>query len=496
MNRKTILINSALGLTALALAGGTVAVVGSANRTSAVSGLRTVAVTRASLQELATATGNVSAGGTVGITAGNCTGPVTSIQVAVGQKVSAGTVLLQIDPTSAKNALQAAQAQVDSAAAQQNQQAVQAGNSVSQAQLQLRNAQQTQSLDAQQASAAVATAQKQLATDTATLSQAQSTASANPNSQQDANAVTAAQGQVTKDQQSLTQAQNQQANQTLKDQQQVDSAGQSLGSAQNSASSQSSASGESAQTALTTAQNNLAACTVKATSSGTVTNISAVVGVNASSGSSGGSSSSSAASTAPGLVTLSDTGHLQVAAAFSEADVASIKAGQSATFTFPALTASGGTASQTPVNGKVESIAASAVITNGVVTYSVTIGIDNPPSALRLGQSATVSVQTASVDNALVVPTLAITSTGTRQTVTVDRDGSQQTVAITTGITANGRTQVLTGLNEGDSIVLPSVTTPLTTTTQNGRTGTGGFGGGGGTGGFGGGAGGGARNGG
>jgi multidrug efflux pump subunit AcrA (membrane-fusion protein) len=165
-------------------------------------------------------------------------------------------------------------------------------------------------------------------------------------------------------------------------------------------------------------------------------------------------------------VTLTDAGHLQVTAAFSESDVAAMKAGQAAILTFPALKADAGAP---PVTGTVTSIAATSTTTNGVVTYAVTVSIANPPAAVRLGESATVAVTTASADNALVVPTLAITTAGTRQTVTVQRNGADVPVAVTTGVTANGRTQVLTGLNEGDQIVLPSVTGTTDTSTQSPR---------------------------
>jgi multidrug efflux pump subunit AcrA (membrane-fusion protein) len=179
-------------------------------------------------------------------------------------------------------------------------------------------------------------------------------------------------------------------------------------------------------------------------------------------------------------VTLTDTAHLQVTAGFSESDVATMKVGQAATFTFPAIKAD---ANAAPVTGTVTSIAATSTTTNGVVTYAVTVSIANPPVAVRLGESANISVTTATADNALVVPSLAITAAGNRQTVTVERNGAEQTVAVMTGITASGRTQVLSGLNDGDQVVLPSVTTSTDTgTTQTGRGlfgGGGGFGGGG-----------------
>jgi len=157
-----------------------------------------------------------------------------------------------------------------------------------------------------------------------------------------------------------------------------------------------------------------------------------------------------------------------------------MKTGDSATFTFPALKTD---PSAAPVTGTITAIAQNATTTNNVVSYPVTISIKNPPAALRLGQSANISVTTATAKNALTVPSLAITTTGTRQTVNVMKNGTATAVTITTGITDNGRTQVLTGLSAGDQVELPAISSTLDTTGTTGRTGTGGLGG---TGGFGG----------
>jgi hypothetical protein len=113
----------------------------------------------------------------------------------------------------------------------------------------------------------------------------------------------------------------------------------------------------------------------------------------------------------------------------------------------------------------------------------VTISIANPPATLRLGQSADISVTTATAKQALVIPTLAITTTGSRQDVTVLRNGKPTPVTVTTGIAANGRTQVLTGLASGDEVELPVISSTLQpgspSTTTRGGAGTGGFTGGG-----------------
>lgn len=165
-----------------------------------------------------------------------------------------------------------------------------------------------------------------------------------------------------------------------------------------------------------------------------------------------------------------------------------MKVGDAAVFTFPAIKTD---SSAAPVTGTIVAIAQTATTANNVVSYPVTISIMNPPSTLRLGQSANISVTTATAKSAMVVPTLAITTTGAKETVNVLRNGNVTPTPITTGIAANGRTQVLTGLSAGDQIELPAISSSLDTAGTTTRTGAGRFGGG--TGGFGGGTGGGTR---
>ena len=73
-----------------------------------------------------------------------------------------------------------------------------------------------------------------------------------------------------------------------------------------------------------------------------------------------------------------------------------MKVGDDAVFTFPALKPdTSGTAGTAPVTGKITAIAQTATTTNNVVSYPVTVSITNPPAGLRLGQSANISVTTA-----------------------------------------------------------------------------------------------------
>ncbi len=500
MTSKTLVINSALGAVILALGAGTYLSVTAAASTSPAASVRTVAVTKASISSAATASGNVTSATTTVVNAQNCTGAIVSVSAALGQQVTAGQQLLTIDPSNAQNALKTAEAQLASIGAQANQQAVTAAGQVSSANQNLVNAQQSANLDASQQAAAVAAAQKTVDTDTAAVAAAQAQPVPNPKPANWADPVTAAQNQLAKDQQVLNQAQNQASSTQLKDKQQLATASTALGNAQNSAASAGGTNVTSAQVAVETAQANLASCNVNAPAAGTVTAVNATVGALAgtSGAASGGSSAAASGSTAPGssgstassgssggaaasagLITISDTTHLQVVAGFSEADVATMKPEQTAQFVFPALNQQ---ANAAPVTGKVVSIAQTSSTANGVVTYPVTVSIANPPATLRLGQSANITVTTAVADNALLVPSLAVTTSGERQSVNVIRNGTTTPTRVTTGITANGRTQILTGLSEGDQIELPAVSGTLdsgTGTTQPGNGfGGAGFGGG------------------
>lgn len=491
MLSKPQLINSGIGVAVVGIAAGAFFVLNGVPQTASDTTARTVAVSAADLTAVSTASGNVSPASTTVINAQNCTGPIATVSAVTGQQVTAGQVLVTIDPTNTQNALAVAQAQLDSAAAQANQQQASASNQVASANQNLANAQQTANLDASQQASAVAAAQTAVNNDTATVASAQAAASSQPSSQPAQTALNAAQAQLAKDNQALTQAANQQASSALKDKEQLASAQTALNSAQSAGATSNTT---SAQIAVDTATKNLASCSLAAPVSGTVTAVNAVVGGNAgsssgssgsgssgasgSSGSSGSASTSSASTSSSGLITISDTAHLQVIANFAESDVTAMKTGDSATFTFPALKTD---PSAAPVTGTITAIAQNATTTNNVVSYPVTISIKNPPAALRLGQSANISVTTATAKNALTVPSLAITTTGTRQTVNVVKNGTSAPVTITTGITDNGRTQVLTGLSAGDQIELPAISSTLDTGTTTGRTGAGGFGG---TGGF------------
>jgi multidrug efflux pump subunit AcrA (membrane-fusion protein) len=148
-----------------------------------------------------------------------------------------------------------------------------------------------------------------------------------------------------------------------------------------------------------------------------------------------------------GYIVLGDVGGLRLEAEFSEADVGRRAVGQEASITLPDH--------NDPVAGIVSQIDPAGTVSDRLVRYGALIAFDTVPAAVLLGQSATVTVTTASVADVLYVPTAAITmssATGTA-TVTVRIGGREHVRAVQVGLLAEPYTEVTSGLVEGDEVV-------------------------------------------
>jgi len=199
---------------------------------------------------------------------------------------------------------------------------------------------------------------------------------------------------------------------------------------------------ESAEAALRQAKQALADTILRAPFDGTVSTVSAEVG-------------QLTTAALDGLVVLVDPDGLSVSAAIAEADATSVRNGQAATVTLPA--------SSLDLTGKVISIDIASTVTNNVVQYLTRISLDNPPEAVRVGQTASLSIVTGSVEAALSVPTSAIQTDGATRYVTVVTDSGQHRVDVETGLVGTTGTQILSGLSEGDRVLLPSGSTSTLT---------------------------------
>ena len=182
----------------------------------------------------------------------------------------------------------------------------------------------------------------------------------------------------------------------------------------------------------------------------------------------------------------------------NEVDVAKAKVGDKTTLTFDAVP-------NLTLTGKVASIDTIGTVTSGVVNYTVTINFDTTDPSVKPGMSTTASIITLVHADVLTVPSAAVKNSSNGSYVqafdaTTLADGSDATagttgtgsnsitsatppgqIPVTIGISDDTNTEIISGLTEGQKIVIRSIAPKTTTATSApsilGATGAGGRGG-------------------
>ena len=163
---------------------------------------------------------------------------------------------------------------------------------------------------------------------------------------------------------------------------------------------------------------------------------------------------------ATAVITLIDPAVVEVQGTVDEVDVAQVKAGQDVTITLDAL-------SGVSLRGKVVAVAPTATTQSGVVSYAVSIGVTNPSEdvGLKAGMTASAAITVQRQENVLLVPSRAIKRTGGQQVVEVIKDGQTEQRTVRIGISDGQQTEITSGLEEGEAVVVQTSTTTTTTTT-------------------------------
>jgi HlyD family secretion protein len=97
------------------------------------------------------------------------------------------------------------------------------------------------------------------------------------------------------------------------------------------------------------------------------------------------------------------------------------------------------------------------------VQYPVTVRVDDPAASARLGASVSVVITTGSAQNTLILPTATITTSGTRNTVSLLKNGVATPTVIQTGLKGASTTQITAGLVAGDIVQYPITSTSTST---------------------------------
>ena len=144
------------------------------------------------------------------------------------------------------------------------------------------------------------------------------------------------------------------------------------------------------------------------------------------------------------VFTMSD--HLVAAANLDETDLAKIRLGQNVELLLDAYP-------DQPFAGKVERIAYTSTTVNNVTTFEVDILPDRVPDFMRNGMTADLTFVKDEKENALLIPFLAVTKQGDKDTVLIP-GAPPQAREVTVGINDGKKVEVLSGLKEGDPVLL------------------------------------------
>ena len=155
-------------------------------------------------------------------------------------------------------------------------------------------------------------------------------------------------------------------------------------------------------------------------------------------------------STSSIVIVLSD--RLIVQAEVDETDIGLVRLGQEAAITLDAYP-------DDHIPGVVDHIAYESTVVSNVTIYQVDVLPEFIPDNYRSGMSAEVSIVIDRVEDVLIVPSGAIKKGKGRSTFVLvpDPGGEPQRREVQTGLVAEGKTEITSGLEEGEQFLISSV---------------------------------------
>lgn len=142
-----------------------------------------------------------------------------------------------------------------------------------------------------------------------------------------------------------------------------------------------------------------------------------------------------------------------------EIDISKIKIDQKATIEFDSLP-------EKTFTGKVVAIDKIGITSNNVINYPTFLELDTTSQDILPNMAASAKIIIESKTDVLLVPSTAVKVQDNQTYVQVLKNGQIQQINIQTGISGDTQTEVISGLSEGDKVIIGS----FTSQTQQGRT--------------------------
>ena len=146
-------------------------------------------------------------------------------------------------------------------------------------------------------------------------------------------------------------------------------------------------------------------------------------------------------------ITLLSSNPFQIKANIYEQDIVNVKIDNPVIITLVAF-------SKNPLTGKVVSINPAEKIVDQVVYYEITIDFPNEIEGIRSGMTADIIIQTNKKENVLRAPRGVVVNIDGKEIAQVASNGKIEDREIVTGLEGNDYYEVISGLNEGDEIII------------------------------------------
>jgi macrolide-specific efflux system membrane fusion protein len=206
---------------------------------------------------------------------------------------------------------------------------------------------------------------------------------------------------------------------------------------------------EVAQAKVDTATEALAGATLVAPVAGLLTEVNLTVGQAVSGGAAGPDDAAGSGSTAQFVIVGTDSWGIDITV--DDSEVALIAVGDQAEITIEDAV--------DPIFGIVTEIGLISTSSNGVAGYPVSIEVTGSPEGVHDGISADVSIVYERRTDVLTVPSAAVrTVDGASEVTQLAEDGAEVTTPVTVGETVGELTEIVSGLVEGDEVVVTVVT--------------------------------------
>lgn len=197
--------------------------------------------------------------------------------------------------------------------------------------------------------------------------------------------------------------------------------------------------------------------TIKAPMSGIVRNLNITPGITISQTSTSDTADSNNSQTL-GSITLEE-GTPQVSVNLTEIDVVKVKPGQKVTLTLDAHP-------EKTFTGIVSIVNTNGSVSSGVTTYPATINFDTAVDTIYPNMAVNATIITAIKSNVILVPSAAVQTSNGVSSVRVLKNGQTTSVQVEVGGSTDTQTEILSGLNVGDTMITGQTGSAVTGSTS------------------------------